>query len=571
MRLAIFSRPTLIRLGQFALLMALYAWLLNRVRSINPAILGDEWVYLVSSRHYSLWSPEASSLGNYMFNFVYKSTLLCGENFYFCAKNLNIVFFIIFVIFVYLTCLAFTSKGWATTLALAIGLSPLSVYTSLYLPESLFLAVIGGGTYALRRAIESPTAKRLAVVGLIFGLSTTVKPHGFLSVMGIAIFFVVFALFTHGKFLRRIMIPGIFALSALAGRVVFGILFGGPTSLNIFEAYGAGNALREVAQTRQDPVSESNIELVGAGQVQGAIGLFPVQLEIHLITAAAIAGPALALVLSLLLTPSKSTGKAKEPVVSFVLAIFIWFFTLLISIVLFTGWVTGAGDDHSSRVLLRYYDFGYALLAVAAVSIMGMNKSDSLPLLPRWLASIPIFAASTIAFSGFFPSLTIQIADAPFLAGLVVNQVVFESLSIGILIVIGTLAFFPRLLNWALTPWLIFSLVATGFQSQDQYLLARGQEGAADQAGKLAKALIPSGELESSVVVSTSRFDGRIVSFWMDTDNRLEIRLPGEVVDSGSMVSGTNYIILQNEIGFDGEFELVSQTEAFSILKVEID
>ena len=76
-----------------AVLVGTSAWVFNQVKDINPAILQDEWIYLVTSRLYSPWAQDLPfDFGNYLFNLVYSSTNLCGDAFYTCAKVLNLAF-----------------------------------------------------------------------------------------------------------------------------------------------------------------------------------------------------------------------------------------------------------------------------------------------------------------------------------------------------------------------------------------------------------------------------------------------------------------------------------------------
>jgi hypothetical protein len=58
---------------------------------VNPAILGDEYLYSMNSRKAAPWETSpAGDFSNYLFNFIYQSTNLCGNSFYGCAKILNI-------------------------------------------------------------------------------------------------------------------------------------------------------------------------------------------------------------------------------------------------------------------------------------------------------------------------------------------------------------------------------------------------------------------------------------------------------------------------------------------------
>lgn len=118
-------------------------WVFSRVANINPAILQDEFVYTYSSRRIGFWDQTpAYDFGNYLFNFIYSSTLLCGDSFYTCGKILNLLFFTAFVFTLFLIALRYLPFWWSLGFSVIVYLSPLSVYVSMYLPESLYFFLI---------------------------------------------------------------------------------------------------------------------------------------------------------------------------------------------------------------------------------------------------------------------------------------------------------------------------------------------------------------------------------------------------------------------------------------------
>jgi hypothetical protein len=102
------------------------------VSTVNPAILGDEYLYSINARHAAPWDPSpAGDLSNYLFYLVYSSTNLCGDAFYSCGKILNLIFFIGFLIIIFIIAVRFLNYWVALAFTVAAGLSPISVYTSI--------------------------------------------------------------------------------------------------------------------------------------------------------------------------------------------------------------------------------------------------------------------------------------------------------------------------------------------------------------------------------------------------------------------------------------------------------
>ena len=542
------------------------SWTFARVSEIRPAILGDEWVYTMSSRYGELWGSTPDPLGNYLFNAIYRVTLACGPDFYFCGKVLNLAFFGGFLAVLFLIAIRYLNYYLSAGLVIAFGLSPLSVYTSMYLPESLYFSLLGLTVYFVSRAISSDHLQDWLLAGTSLGLAALVKPHALLSLIPLAIFVALYSLEKRdgSRILRR-------SFSALAGfvlaRFLVGFVIAGPKALNVFTSYGLGDAFATVTGGgSQTTESATNTVVVGSGPIDGVIALFPSQAVIHSQVLIALLGVPIAVLLWNLVytfTPNPLTDGQR-----FALLALIWLLSMTISIVAFTGWITGSGDDHTTRVLLRYYDFLFPVVVIASLSAISDSKlTESRPWM-RWASSGLILAAASPAFAGAFGSLQIQIADAPNLAGLVVNRFVFDSIAILVFLGLLILAFFPRLTKWPLAVIATWTLVATGFQAQGQYIQFRGADQAADIAGKALYELKESIDLENVLVIANSRFDARVASLWMDADNEILLLNPGALVPS-SADQIDEYALLLGDTRMEGNFEVLLSGEGFEFVRVE--
>lgn len=255
----------------------------------------------------------------------------------------------------------------------------------------------------------------------------------------------------------------------------------------------------------------------------------------------------------------------------FALFSFIWLVSLMLEIVIFTGWVTGLGDDHTLRVLLRYYDFLFVIVPLAGLSAAFNRSKEPTNVLVRWGLSLAVSLAITPAFSGHFASLTIQIADAPTLAGLVVNQDVFNATAmVGFLGVI-VFATFPKFFPWTYLFLLPFSMAGTGFQIQEQYIYARGQESEMDSAGKFIHANFSDQEIDRGLILASSRFDATNIAFWADSPRiTYELYNPGGTYSSERLPSGTSFVISTGGLTVVGsDLELVYKGETFQIYSVK--
>ncbi|MEK9600040.1 MAG: glycosyltransferase family 39 protein, partial [Pontimonas sp.] len=302
--------------------------------------MGDEWVYTMSSRHRDFWDQAPDSLGNHLFNLIYKSTWLCGEAFYQCGKILNLIFYVGFVAVLFLIALRFMSFWWALAIALATLVSPLSVYVSMFLPEPLYVFLLAMTLLWVLEAVQKDSWMNWALAGGTLALAALTKPHALISLVAIGIFIFIFSL-GRPLFIRSVLVRGLSTLIAFViVRVLGGFLLAGPIGVNFLTSYGAADAVGEIVggQTSGDEA---------LSPAETAFALFPAQFEIHVLTGVAALGAILApLVVNVLRLIGKRNA---NDVQIFGLLSFVWFGVMLVAIVLFTGWVTGTGDDHTTR------------------------------------------------------------------------------------------------------------------------------------------------------------------------------------------------------------------------------
>jgi phosphoglycerol transferase len=526
-------------------MLAVAAWVYSRVAMVNPAILGDEYLYSINARKVAPWDlSPAGDFSNYLFNFVYSSTNVCGDAFYTCGKLLNLVFFVSFLTVIFIIAKRYMNYWIAFSFTVLSGLSPLSVYTSMFLPESMYFFFLSLVLAFVLKAADTYQWKDWAVVGVLIGVTSLVKPHAWLSAIAIGIFLVVLGLTNakhrFGPLLKAI---GAISLGAILGRIVIGFLVAGPKALSFFGQYVGASTVTDLAGNAAP--SE------GSTPLSGAISLFGVQLNIHVLTVSALMGVFILGTLVGVAELFKTRELTKASALS-LLAV-IWLFTIVVQIVLFTGWITGAGDDHTTRVLERYYDFMFIIVPLAGLAALTSKFMSTTKIWIRLPLAVTMLIFITPAFSGFFGTLTIQIADAPNLAGLVVNQEVFNAAALFGFASLIVFAFFPRYTPLVLVGLLPVTMVGTGYQIQDQYQGFRGELNAQDKAGQYLRANLTPEQVDATWVAATSRFEATNVAIWADSATmRFDLYGAGSALDATLVPEGSQFVLVTGDLTYTG-------------------
>ncbi len=533
-------------------MLAVAAWVYSRVSMVNPAILGDEYLYSINARKAAPWDPSpAGDFSNYLFNLVYSSTNLCGDTFYTCGKLLNLVFFVGFLAVIFIVAKRYMNYWIAFAFTVLAGLSPLSVYTSMFLPENMYFFFLSLVFASVLKAADTYAWKDWAVVGSLIGVTSLVKPHAWLSAIAIGIFLVVLGLtnakYRFGPLLRAI---GAISAGAILARVIIGFLVAGPKALGFFGQYLNAGVVEQIAATAPSG-GTATASAVATTPMNGVFSLFGTQLNIHMLTISALMGVAILGVTVGVIQLVKTRELTKVTALS--LLAFIWLSSLVIEIVMFTGWITGAGDDHTTRVLERYYDFLFVIVPLAGLAALTSKFMAEIKIWVRVPLAVVMLILITPAFSGFFGTLTIQIADAPNLAGLVVNQDVFNAAALFGFASLIVFAFFPKYTPLVLIGLLPVTMVGTGYQIQDQYQGFRGELNPQDKAGQYLRANLTQEQIDSTWIAATSRFEATNVAIWADSAKiKYDLFGAGSVLDATLVPEGAQFVLVTGDITYTG-------------------
>jgi hypothetical protein len=339
----------------------------------------------------------------------------------------------------------------------------------------------------------------------------------------------------------------------------------GPKALSFFGAYLSFGTLQQVTEAPHEVVEGGTA--IGTSPITGVIELFWSQLSIHVLTVSALM--AIAIVGLIVAIIDLVRTREARTVNLFALLSFIWLGSMVIIIVIFTGWLTGGGDDHTTRVLLRYYDFLFILVPLAGLAVFVTKAVNLQNVFIRWALAIVFGAVITNSFTGNFASLTIQIADAPNLAGLVVNLDTFNGVAITMALALAVFATFPHYTKWTFIALLPFSMIAAGWQIQDQYQGFRGTLSAADKAGQYVYANLTEGEKQSIHILANTRFDATNAAIWID-EPKLEYELgsPGNVYETQWAPADAKWIVAIGDISVVGEILERHDEQEFTLYRI---
>lgn len=486
--------------------------------SIWPAILGDEWVYATNSRHAPAGEPLIGATSNSLYNFVFSITNTCGPDFYQCTKGLNSLFFGVFVLTVFLVSLRFLPFWHSAGVSMASGISSLSVYTSLYLPESMFYATIGLFIWLVVVGIENWKVWTWVLAGAVLGISSLVKPHAWFGLGALVIFGLVYVTLNLREWRRVIFLGVLVSLTAVLTRLLLALLLGSNDLLRIFGQYFDAGNIEEIVG--------NGTEEAASNPMSGLTDLFPGMLANQVGVVLSLVVLPLMAALSFFIRRGVRDLHGREA--NFLMLILVWLGFMVIAVALFQSYVTAQGDDHSLRVVLRYYEYLIPFLWIAAVmGAKALSEAGSNAWV-RWTLVVSSGVILNWVFLDFYGSVQIQIADAPSVAGLIGSQLSTSLMWSVVPLALLVFGVFPRFFGLSV---LFSSIILSGALGQgtfEQYRIARGEQSAADRGGKFWSQSEFSELTDEMVVIGPSRFDATLAAFWIDSgDIEFEIVAPG--------------------------------------------
>lgn len=545
---------------------------LGRVWPVLPAVMQDEYVYSMQAR----FTPFAEQLyPNYLFSWLYSGTSACGADFYSCGKGLNVLFFFATLAFIFLIARRLLGITWGAMIAAIAALSPVHVYVSYFMPEAMYFAFITATIYvALIAGAKHKLAWWLAT-GALLGLSALVKPHAIFTVPAFLLFALLIALRSEGGGLGKGLVAALgklvafavvkfgggFAFAGVSGLSLFGSSY--ESSLNQFVSENAQGSADVVAQT----VSTGSGSTLLADEPSGP-GFFEVFLPhslAHLALLLTIAGIPLLLSVSVI----KDAVVKKQQVSAssqFLLLTGLLSISFAAVVGAFEGVVTSLGDDHSARIITRYYEFLFPLLLISAAVFAKFVE----PKIRVRLIQSGIVIAALIFGWVYLSGINQSFADSILLSGYLSSPAVIPIVCvIGIIVAlvwIFSAGSGSKLIVYVATPLV---LLIAGFTSQGYLLTQVGtNEAYFDIAGQKAKPLLTDVAGDKISIVGPVRYQNFTTKFWIDKPGIKDVSLPdGEAIDVAALPD-VDYVVLIGNAKLTGAAENLEQGEGYAIVKL---
>lgn len=401
--------------ARYSLPLALAAallYLILRNSGAYPGVFADEWLYSKFSR---LLPLSASELPSYLYLKLFSLSNACGPGFLQCARVLNAALFVGAAPFIYLVARPLGGKPAAALIALLATLSPASVYTVYFMPESTYYFGFWLLTYALVRpgALRPPLASTLGyglLAGVLLGLLSLVKVHALFLLPSLCLFIV----YQRRSAERRDwLVHGIAAAllavaAALAVKLALAYVLAGPVGLSLFGAFYGGQ-VRNGDHGLARLLAPAGHSLLGHGM--GLLVLFAFPL---LMLAGAAASGAIRAALgrrgrALLLYTVLMLGAAAAMTVAF------------------TATLADAGPGEIDRLHLRYYNFTFPLLLIAGAAVATHGARASLRLRAALaLALAPLLLAATVVLPRMFQTSAV---DSPELFSMLASHPLYYLLA----------------------------------------------------------------------------------------------------------------------------------------------
>ena len=546
---------------------------ISRVWPVLPAVMQDEYVYSVQAR----FTPFIEQLyPNYLFSWLYSGTNACGADFYSCGKSLNVVFFFLTLIFIFLIAKRLLGIVWGAMIAAVAAFSPVHVYVSYFMPEAMYFAFITATIYvALIAGVKHKLTWWLAT-GALLGLSALVKPHAIFTVPAFLLFALLVALRSEGGGLGKGLVAALGKLGAFAViKFGGGLAFAGVAGLSLFGSsyesslnqFVSENALGK-ADVAAQTVSAVSLAAPAQATEPSGPGFFEVFIPhslAHLALLLTVAGIPLLLSVSVI---KDALVKKQAVSVSSQFLLLIGLLSLSFAFVVgaFEGVVTSLGDDHSSRIITRYYEFLVPLLLIAAAVFAKFVE----PKIRIRLIQSGILIAALIFGWVYLSGINQSFADSILLSGYLSSSAVIPLVSV-IGIVVALVWIFSagsgsKLIVYVATPLV---LLIAGFTSQGYLLTQVGtNEAYFDIAGQKAKPLLAEVSGEKISIVGPVRYQNFTTKFWIDKPGIKDVSLPdGESIDVAALPD-VDYVVLIGNAKLTGSAENLEQGEGYAIVRI---
>ena len=503
------------------------SFLIFRAMGLYPTVFDDEYWYSSMSRHVPFHGVYPSrAYPNYLYYNIYRLTNLCGSSFAECSRVLNVAFFVFTTPFIYMVC-----RNAGCNIYLSIWISCLGIlgsvntYTAYFMPESMYFFLFWIITW-LVLSVRDVIILYFVAVGICFGIMSLVKPHALflLPAMGVFFIFLLREKFNDDYLLIFIKSYTLFLATAIATKLIFGLILAGPAGFTLFGSYKGQTPSIKGWEDYFSFLTLASQSLLG--HVLAVSLLFSV--------------PVAQMLISVRLWHGAATKSATADLLIVYTTCIVT--TLLVVTALFTASVNGVGPaDTIARMHMRYYNFSFPLLVIVG-ALSGVITTRPIY---RALVAIPIatgiaYAAAT-NFAGYDPA----VVDSPELRGFIFDPAAFWLLT-GLSLVALLCWVYEAQIGGKVFIFIFMPLTVaiTGFHT-NQLLRGRLVPDVYDRAGLFVKAYLSPEERSKLVIVGNNPGSVSKSAYHVDTPGVSFVWVPNEdKLDIDKISLGKEWVLL---------------------------
>lgn len=506
-----------------------------RLMPTLPTVMQDELVYMIQSRH---TEPEDAIFPNYLFSWLYRSTLLVGTEFYNFVKLLNFIFLAGFGVVIY----ALAKKVFGLWISLAVAVAavagPASLYGSIFMPEAMYIFFAGLSFYLVLKVPSAPLRdswKWLLASGVLMGMTSLVKPHALFLTLGFALFFLVSSKWRSQNLAQRAATSLTFIATAIASKLIGGFILAGPSGVTLFGGYGSIESLFGRFLSLISPTNESSepgtSSVTQTPDSAGFLELTIQQFGLHFLAMGFLLAPAWYVFFSTKFSVKSSMAELALLSLG----------TMMIVISAFGAYVTATGDDHTDRVLLRYYEFLIPIVYLGAYQVLKQKKPEGIlkyVFFGVFLLSAVLISANGIA--GIEPKLS----DSAYLLGIFDNLdmrwLYSAALVAAFLFILGS----PVKLAQYTATTISLATIFAGLSAQQNQLDINSQAIGSDFAGQYIRDQLPEIPGDQIYVVGSDKQLVEASIFWMDRPGvDFELYNSGSILPDSEIPSSKTVIV----------------------------
>ena len=539
-------------------------WVMTRIMTVLPKILGDELIYSNNARHTAL---ADSSVPNYLFNILYSTTSNFGYGFYTAAKVYNLIFLVGFAAVVYFAARLIAKPGVSFAVAMIALVGPISAYASYFTPEMMFYFGCAIVIYfALRFHARTGFAK-WALLGFGLGLVTLVKPHALFLTAPLLAYIVYLAFKGEGNgWLKSIARVLSFGLALVATKFAIGYAFAGEKGLSIFGGSydsSAASALRQVGKTDPSVMLDPSVAAISSA---GPVGITAWQILFH------VSYTLMFFAVPLILTGIQTVRAFRikgEPSETTKVSFFL--FVALIALVFvsagFVAYSSAFGETLQNRVMIRYYEYLIPFLPLTLLPLG--NHIPKLGKAAKWA----ILAGSVIWLIVALPNMSTVVpglfTDSSMMASAIKSGIplaVFAALGVGMLA------------YWLFKPetgsqvWLYgfapLVVVVYAISCYTNMTVPSSTVGMYTNSSRFAHDNLTDEERQKMLVIGNNPQNVQAAQLWLDSPTATGQAVPeGSEINLNDLGEDIKFILVIGKVSVTGDGFMLKQSDNWALIK----